>query len=79
MGRKLFMIEHDKFGIYYFTNASKVARALGTTYAYLHRKLKNGPCKLKGWHIEEIEDNGDIMSMYIDQLVFFTKEKIIRY
>ena len=79
MGRKLLMIEHDKHGTYYFTKQSYAAKAIGTTYGYLHTKLNNGPCTLKGWHIEEIEDNGNIMSMYIDQPVFFTKEQIIRY
>ena len=77
--RKLIMIEYDKHGIYYFTSQSKAARCLNTTYAYLHNKLKDGKCKLKGWTIEEIDDTGDIISMYIDQPIFFAKDKIIRY
>ncbi len=77
--RKLIMVEHDKHGIWYFSTQSKVARALDTTYAYLHSKMKDGSCTLKGWHIEEIDDSGDIISMYIDQPIFFTKDKMIRY
>ena len=77
--RKLIMVEHDKHGIWYFSKPSYVARAIGTTYGYLHKKLKDGSCTLKGWHIEEIEDSGDIISMYIDQPILFTKDKIIRY
>lgn len=73
------MVDHDVYGIYYFTTASKVAHAINSTYFYVYTCLKKGHNKIKGFTITEVVDEGDIPSLYLDQPVIFINGKTLRY
>jgi hypothetical protein len=77
--RKLFKTEHPFYGTYFFTNASKVAHAIDSSYIYVHTCLKKGRNKIKGFDITEIEDDGNIISQYLDANVIFINGKTLRY
>ena len=67
------------YGTYFFTNLSKVAHAIDSSYLYVHTCLKNDRHKIKGFTITEIEDEGDIPSAYFDANVIFINGKTLRY
>ena len=61
---KLFMIDHEEHGVWYFTSKSRAAKYLETSPVYIDYCIKLGKT-CKGWKIEEIE-SGDILSRYIN-------------
>lgn len=61
---RLFKLEHDEKGIWYFTGTAKAAKYIDTAQSYLNQCLRIGKT-CKGWSIEEIESD-DIISKYIN-------------
>lgn len=62
---KLFKLEHDEHGIWYFTNLSKAAKYIGTCQSNIQRTLNGEFKQIKGWTVEEIEAD-DIICRYIN-------------
>ena len=63
----LFQLDHDEFGIWYFTNLSLAAEVLDTSYSvllYAFNKKKDR--KWNGWTISLVEDCGDIPFRWIN-------------
>lgn len=78
-GRKLYMCEHDLYGIWFFTTISKVAHAIDSSYMYVHKCLKDGCKRIKGFTITEVAVAGDIPSAYLDANVIFINGKTLQY
>ena len=62
---KLFKIENDEKGIWYFTNTNRAAKYIGTSKSNVDLVLKGICNKCKGWTIEEV-DGSNIIYKYID-------------
>lgn len=61
---KLFKLEHNEKGIWYFTDTAKAAKYIETTQSYVDLcRKRNSKCK--GWTVEEIYDDY-IISKYIN-------------
>lgn len=63
---KLYKIENDEQGIWYFTNRNKAAKYIGTTQSYLdYCMILERQCK--GWTIEDVSDSIDVIqTKYVD-------------
>lgn len=62
---KLFKLEHDEKGVWYFTNTNKAAKFLGTSKSNVDLALHGFVKKCKGWTVKEIEDDF-IISKFIN-------------
>lgn len=61
---KLYKIENEELGIWYFTSKAKIAKFIDTSLNYIALRIGlEKPCK--GWMIEEI-DSDDVLSKYIN-------------
>lgn len=54
---KLIKIENEKHGIWYFTTLHKAANYIGTSSGNVGLVLKGIYRQIKGWTVEEIEDD----------------------
>ena len=61
---KLFLLDNDVEGVWYFTDTAKAARYIETSQSYLDLCRKLGR-RCKGWSIEEIDDD-NVISRYIN-------------
>lgn len=62
----MIQIEHDQYGIWYFTSKNKAANFIQTIPIYFNNCLAQGR-KCKGWTINEVDtEAGPIISNMID-------------
>jgi len=64
---KLYKLENQEEGIWYFTDTAKAAKYINTTQSYIDKCRKAGR-KCKGWEIKEIFDDY-IISKYINPTI----------
>ena len=63
---KLYKVEHDEKGIWYFTTLAKAARYIGTSQTYIIQCFKRA-CRCKGWSIEDVSNSIDtVITRYVD-------------
>lgn len=69
---RLIMAEHDKYGIWYFTNRKKIERSLHIVQAlmdyYIRKAERNDEqyWKVGEWTFCWVENDGDIIYKYIN-------------
>lgn len=69
---KLYMLDHDNYGVWYFTNLHLASQATGVSHVILELRSHDGK-KTKGWSVELIEDDY-IMSGFINP----SREKVMK-